>query len=194
MGMTQKMQAQGGCPSGFLGVITGWMMNLFHAKVYRWGLAYVGIRAETHALDIGCGGGRLMRELSRTVTSGKICGIDHSDAMVRMAQNSMCEVKKASVSNIPYGSGVFDLVTAFETIQFWPDTSGGLKEIRRVLKPSGELLIVNRYPEPGSKWADFLKLKSKDDYRRVLDDAGFADISADCETRPGWIRIKATTK
>jgi ubiquinone/menaquinone biosynthesis C-methylase UbiE len=47
------------------------------------------------------------------------------------------------VSQIPWEDGAFDLVTAFETVYFWPDFEGGLKEVRRVLKPGGTLFICN---------------------------------------------------
>lgn len=44
---------------------------------------------------------------------------------------------------LPFEAERFDLVTAFETVYFWPDLPKSFREIRRVLRPGGTLLICN---------------------------------------------------
>lgn len=45
--------------------------------------------------------------------------------------------------DLPFGNDVFDLITAFETIYFWPDILEALKQVHRVLKPNGTFMICN---------------------------------------------------
>ena len=54
-----------------------------------------------------------------------------------------CAVWQGSVEQIIFASGWFDAVTAFETVYFWPDLPKSFREIRRVLRPGGTLLICN---------------------------------------------------
>lgn len=96
------------------------------------------------------------------------------------------------MSNIPYLDKQFDLITAFETIQFWPDLDKDLLEVRRVLKPTGTFVIVNRYPPVNSKWAVFLKTKSDADYKQRLELAGLKPVSIDKDSKKGWIKVIAT--
>ena len=67
---------------------------------------------------------------------GIVCGIDHSETMVNMAKKlnkryrniDRVQIKHASILSLPYTDNYFDIVTAFETIQFWPDViKGGIK-------------------------------------------------------------------
>jgi ubiquinone/menaquinone biosynthesis C-methylase UbiE len=64
-----------------------------------------------------------------------------------------------TVSSLPFADNMFDFVTAFETYYFWPNLNDDLKEIKRVLKPGGTLLIVNevykdnQFEKRNSKWA-----------------------------------------
>lgn len=196
MGIDEKMQRQGGCPTGPIGRFFGFLMNNIHKGVYRFGLEYADMREDDSLLDIGCGGGKLLKEISKTVTHGRLCGIDHSEEMVKMAlkknrRNNRITIKKASVSKLPFQDYDFNTVTAFETIQFWPDFMVDLKEVLRVLKPKGTFLIANRYPEENSSWSDMLTFKNKQEYIEALQEAGFINITADTETKKGWIRIKA---
>jgi ubiquinone/menaquinone biosynthesis C-methylase UbiE len=52
------------------------------------------------------------------------------------------EIRQASASALPFPDGLFDLVTAVETHYFWPDLPAGMREIQRVLKPGGTLVVL----------------------------------------------------
>lgn len=196
MSITSKMQLQGSNPTGVLGKLIGILMNKGHINIYKWALNNIDINQEMNVLDIGCGGGKLLNILSHMIKSGKICGIDHSSEMVKLAKRvnsnkETVEVKQASVSKIPYSDNSFDVVASFETIQFWSNIPTDLKEIKRILKNSAVLLIINRYPKENSKWINLVKLKSKDEYKKVLVNAGFKDIYIDIKSKKGWILVKA---
>ena len=101
------------------------------------------------------------------------------------------EFKEASVSNLPYEDDKFDIVTAFETIQFWPDLPGDLIEIKRVLNPNGKLSIMNRFPKENSKWYDWCQIKTIEQYEELFTTAGFTEIKTDAKSKPGWICVSA---
>jgi ubiquinone/menaquinone biosynthesis C-methylase UbiE len=199
MSFVKKMQSQGGKPSGFIGFLIGKLMNISHGSIYTWGLQNVSIKDTSVCLDIGCGGGKAVKLLAEKAINGKVYGLDHSLEMVNLAKrvnafhisNASVEISQGMVSSLPYSDSYFDLITAFESVQFWPNLREDLQEIRRILKPSGVFLIINRYPPPDSKWSDFLQVKNAEGYKEKLTIAGFTEVSIDDVSRKGWILVKA---
>ena len=200
MSLCEKLIQIGRKPSGLSGRIAGRVMNLGHKNAYRWGFARLSIKPDSLVLDVGCGGGRAVNLMAAMVPKGRVCGIDHSREMVncskrvnrQLIEDGRVAVDHGSVSDLPYSDEMFDVVTAFETIQFWPDLSSDLKEVKRVLKPGGQLLIVNSHPdkEKGDrKWIEFMQIRTAEEYRERLEDAGYVDISIDDRSRPGWIAV-----
>ena len=200
MSIIKGLLKQGSKPTGFIGVIVGKLMNSFHLKKYSAGLKAIEIKEGWNCLDIGCAGGRLTRHLARKVPAGKVTGLDHSPEMIQLAikvNHDLVEQRKmkfvhGSVAEMPFDDNSFNLVTAAETVQFWPSLPGDFAEVRRVLVDGGLFLIMNRYPpEDNEKWMQHLQIKGKDHYRELLTEAGFEKVSMDTELRKGWILIKA---
>lgn len=199
MSITKTMQAQGGKPSGVVGTLIGRLMNMFHGNIHAWGLQNIPIHEAATCLDIGCGGGNTVKILAEKANSGHVHGLDHSAEMAALAQRlnraaiaqGVVEIHQGSVSALPFSDDHFDLVTAFETIQFWPEIQHDVQEVKRVLKPSGLFLIVNRYPPEHSKWSGFLQLKNANAYAEMLRAASFQDIDLDTTTKSGWIKVAA---
>ena len=187
-------------PSGLFGRLIGVLMNIGHRDAYDWGLSYLLISPNSIVLDVGCGGGGAIKLLAEKASEGKVYGIDHSIDMVSLArqvnkrfiESGCIEINHGSVSQLPYSENMFDTVTAFETIEFWPNLSEDFKEVRRFLKPGGVLLIVNRHSrteKKESKWAKFLRINTSNEYRKRLEDAGYIDIVIDDHSRKGWIAV-----
>lgn len=139
------------CPRGHLGRLVAARMNRHHEKLTLWGLTKVTIGSEYVILDAGCGGGKTISRLAQMTPKGKVYGIDYSPDMVEfskeinktlIAQNR-AEIVEESVEKMSFKDNFFDLVTAFETYYFWTNFPLVLKEIKRVLKPGGKLLMVN---------------------------------------------------
>jgi ubiquinone/menaquinone biosynthesis C-methylase UbiE len=196
------MERQGAKPTGRIGRLIGILMNQFHTDVY---MSYLEGRLppdNSAILDIGCGGGSLLHRLSRKNCTYKLLGVDHSPEMVELSrrvnrnkagvEGTQVTIVQASVRQMPIESDSIDLVTAFETIQFWPDMDKSLAEVRRVLRSSGTLLIINRYPREGSKWWKMAQIKSAREYAEKLERAGFARVVADLSHKKGWIAATAT--
>jgi SAM-dependent methyltransferase len=91
-------------------------------------------------LDAGCGTGGLMKKLKKL---GRVCGIDLSPEAIKFAKKKGVVVKKASILNIPHKAHSFDVVTSVDVIYHLAVTNdlAALKEMRRVLKPSGILIL-----------------------------------------------------
>ena len=120
-------------PAGWLGRFLLWVWNIRHSRVTDWGLRHVAIAQRDTILDVGCGGGRTVRKLAGVATQGRVCGVDHSEESVAAARRTnrhgiatgRVEIRLGSVSDLPFPTGTFDLVTAVETHFWWPLTENG---------------------------------------------------------------------
>ncbi len=145
------------CPTGEDGKKVAESMNRGHEPLTLWGLSHLTIKPNWAILDVGCGGGKTLNRLAQLAPKGKIYGIDHSPDMVKfskevnhelIAQNRV-EITHGTAEQIPFPDDSFDLVTAIETYYFWNNFPAALKEIQRVLKPGGWLLLVNEMIQDG---------------------------------------------
>ena len=180
-------------------------MNSRHSKVTDWGLSQASIGKQDIILDVGCGGGRTVSKLAAIATQGQVYGIDHSTESVAMAMRTnkqwidiaRVEVRKASVSRLPFSDGAFDLITAVETHFWWAALPTDLREVLRVLKPGGRLIIIaevykgaeastsraaERYSEKTG-----MALLSVEEHRELFMDAGYSDVQIITEPSKGWI-------
>ncbi len=90
-------------------------------------------------LDIGCGTGATMDHLRRF---GTVQGIDLFDLPLRFSRQRGHErVLCASATELPFVNNSFDLITALDVIEHLDDDVGGLREIRRVLKPGAPAVL-----------------------------------------------------
>ena len=194
-------------PAGFVGSLLVSSMNVGHAAISRWGLSHLEIQPADQILDIGCGGGANIARMLKLAPQGNVCGLDYSELCVRKSvrhnrravSRGSSEIRCGSVSQIPWPEGTFDLVTAFETVYFWPDFVNDLREVRRALKPGGKIFICNEMmkvetgEQPYTFWIEKLHLKaySKREFQEHLSAAGFTGMEIDTE---GGKRICVTAK
>lgn len=194
------IEKQGSKPTGFIGKIVGLMMNKYHTSFYIKYFRNNLPEDNSMILDVGCGGGKFLNYLSEKNNSYMLYGLDHSEEMGILSQEvnreginqKRVEIFQGSVTMIPLDNSQLDLVTAFETVQFWPDINDSFKEIFRVLKQGGEFLIINRYPSEKSKWWKMAKIKSDKEYRLQFENNGFGKIVIDLNFKKGWILVKGT--
>jgi ubiquinone/menaquinone biosynthesis C-methylase UbiE len=208
MSLIEKFVKQCRKPSGRFGKFVARVMNFGHSGLRRWGLSHVSINPDAIILDIGCGGGKTIKEMATFAPDGKIYGIDYSEDMIQVTKKvnkalikkGLVEVKHGTVSSLPFIDNMFDLVTAFETVYFWPNLIDDLKEIKRVLKPDGTLLIANevykddKFEKRNTKWARLadMQLHTPDEYKDFLTQAGYRFVEID--KIPSKNRITATAK
>ena len=134
-------------PEGKLGGMIAKSMNKEHTPVSLWGLSHLDINDNDIVLDVGCGGGINLKRMSEKAK--KVYGLDYSEKSVEISkkvnetqiQQGKVDVIHGDVSNLPFEDETFDIVTAFETVYFWPDLAQCFGEVKRVLKPGGIFLI-----------------------------------------------------
>jgi len=140
-------------PFGWFGrIVAPLVFNHENQHMEDFGLERMDPQKNDHILEIGFGHGRLLSKLVQQVTEGKVHGIDISEQMVKVTtnrnkdwvDNGKLVLKQASIADIPYPEGHFDKVFTCNTIYFWPDPKENIKEVKRVLKPGGELLCAFR--------------------------------------------------
>lgn len=192
-------------PSGWLGRFVLWNMNSRHSRVTDWGLQHVSVEKHHTILDVGCGGGRTVNKLAAMAMQGKVYGVDFSKESVaaskrtnaRWIETGRVEIRYASVSQLPFSGGMFDLVTAVETHFWWPDLPGDMREIFRVLKPGGTLILIaeiykgarKRAATIIEKYAELagMTLLTVEEHRELFANAGYAEIQVLVERGKGWI-------
>src|SRR5580658_5994306 len=180
-------------------------MNSRHSKVTDWGLSHISIEKDATVLDVGCGGGRTVSKLAVAAIQGKVYGIDYSSESVAIANRTnrqwidiaRVEIREASVSQLPFPAGTFDLVTAVETHFWWPDLPSDMREVLRILKPGGMLIVIAEiYKGAKTKTAKLaekylpmsgMKFLSADEHRELLETAAYSDVRIIEEPGKGWI-------
>jgi len=100
----------------------------------------LGLPAHARILDAGCGSGRNMVELAG---HGAVTGVELSDASVTLARARGCgEVVAGSVLEMPFADDSFDMAVSLDVIEHLDDDHGALRELRRVVRPGGALLVT----------------------------------------------------
>ncbi len=89
-------------------------------------------------LDVGCGTGANLEMLSKY---GKSEGVDVSEEALTFCKSKGLIVKEGLAEELPYQDGDFDIVTGLDVIEHLDDDIAGLREMYRVLKPGGRLLV-----------------------------------------------------
>lgn len=176
-------------PQGVIGrIMVAGMNGNSHAMLAKWALSSVTINDDSRVLDIGCGGGGNIARLLQLCPNGFVAGIDYSPVSVKKSievnaaaiARKRCDVKEGNVASLPYGDEEFDLVTAFETVYFWPTIEESFRQVLRVLKPGGRFVIVNEADgeEQVIKWdkvVDGMHTYNSAELQEHLTNAGFAD-------------------
>ena len=139
-----------GKPEGKEGEALMDQMDKHHTPVSLWAIEHMNIGEDDVILDIGCGSGLNIKRLHQKSPKAKTYGVDYSSTSVKkskklnnhLVQNGEIEVMEANVQNMPFEDDTFDVVTAFETVYFWPTIVESFKEVKRVLKPNGKFCAV----------------------------------------------------
>ena len=183
MGLLKSFFSQCARPEGTLGRAMLCFMNYTHAPLNNWGLKLVHVQDGWTMLDVGCGGGFTIRRLLNRSKDTQVYGIDISEESVTKARKVNADVldkqvyvTQGSAENLPYNDELFDLVTAVETVYFWPNLPDCLQEVRRVLKPDGKFAIMVEVVDSDSKWTNIVEgmtAYTPEQLKTLLDDAGF---------------------
>lgn len=147
-------------------------------------------------LDVGCGDGKITRDIAKLVPTGRVIGIDSSPSMIEFANSN---VKQRALNlhfytghaeRIAY-KGIFDLAVSFSCLHWVQDQVGALQMIRKALRPGGTALLLT-YPRcyywdlleetaQSKKWRKYfrdyqspLSIFSREEYANLLEETGFS--------------------
>jgi 2-polyprenyl-3-methyl-5-hydroxy-6-metoxy-1,4-benzoquinol methylase len=156
-------------------------------------------------LDLGCGEGYFTAQLARA--GAIVLGVDVSNEALRRARSRSPQLALCAIdpgATWPLADASFDLVWAGEVIEHVADTARWLSEVRRVLRPRGELLISTpahgrlallalalsgrRFDRHFDPLSDHLRFYSARSLRGLLEDFGFDDVAVGAAGGPPGAR------
>jgi ubiquinone/menaquinone biosynthesis C-methylase UbiE len=143
---------------------SSWLFNL-GADIYAWFTAQPAWRAscsrmaeqllelgDAYIADLGCGPGVSTFELARQLESARLVGLDKAPRMLNEAQRRRTEANLptnahitwllADVARMPFAPASLDACTGHSFLYLLADRTQSLREIRRVLKPGGRLVLM----------------------------------------------------
>jgi SAM-dependent methyltransferase len=130
---------------GYLGLLATVVGDL-----RREGYALAGLKAGQAVLDVGCGAGEVCVELHGVVgPAGRVTGVDLSSAMIDAARAAAAraglaiDLCVASAYQLPFPDGSFDIVRAERVFQHLEDPEAALREMMRVTRRGGQVLVVD---------------------------------------------------
>jgi ubiquinone/menaquinone biosynthesis C-methylase UbiE len=132
----------------------GWRGRLHHEIADRTAnLAVATSPSPSHVLDVGCGTGYLLRTLaSRYPDAQQLCGIDAAPQMIAtasaFARDDRLTFTVGAAEELGYPDDTFDLIVSTTSFDHWADQQAGLVECARVLRPGGQLVLVDQF----SRW------------------------------------------
>jgi arsenite methyltransferase len=167
----------------------GESMETEHRPIVEPTLELMHLEPMDAVLDVGCGGGWLVREIAGRIPQGRATGMDVADEMIARARRASANLRNAefivgTVNAIPRESNSFDKVISVESSYYWPDPARGIREIFRVLRRGGSAWVLINYYRDNPychQWAKLLAipthLLSADEWADLFRAARFANVT-----------------
>ncbi|MEV2271481.1 class I SAM-dependent methyltransferase [Nonomuraea africana] len=133
-------------------------------------------------LDVGCGTGRLLALAAGRWPRALLHGVDPASEMIRVASEKLprARLHVSGAERLPFPNRSFDLVLSTTAFGHWQDQPAGLREIARVLRGAGRLVLAEHRPPP--RWArpllsviggELPAHRAPEEMRHLLTQAGF---------------------
>ncbi|MEC4674193.1 MAG: class I SAM-dependent methyltransferase [Nitrospirota bacterium] len=163
------------------------IFNKGNANLNKFLKDQLNLQEHDKVLEIGFGPGTLLKQMAQITTKGLVEGIDFSDAMLAQARKTnkqyistkRVKIQKGNCNDLPYGHESFDKVCTSNTIYFLEDPLENFKNIFRVLKPGGKLVVGFRDKEQMKKLPlseDIFNVYTLDEVKKILLNSGFSDV------------------
>ena len=154
------VRAQFRRPTGLWGIAAGLLTahRTSNRRRNAWAVSLLDVRRDDRVLELGFGPGLAIRELSRIAAERYVCGIDHSELMLRWARRrnadglrrGVVDLRLGSVDELPAFDALFDKILAVNTIVFGSEPIARLAELRRLLRPGGLITVAYQPRGPGA--------------------------------------------
>lgn len=187
MGLKDLIARQIRKPSGFIGnLLARSQISHQHEYLEAFCVDLLKIQPDDVLLEVGFGNGYMINKIAPSLSNGCIYGIDHSEVMVRdgstrnrkYIDSGKVELQQCDLSRLPFANNVFTKVVSNNTIYFWQNPLDEAKELLRVLKPGGTLVIGFRTGEQLSDMSvaqgtEVFQHYDPDELEQLLQEAGF---------------------
>lgn len=168
-------------------------MNESNAGINRRVIELMALTSGTSVLEIGFGNGGFVGELLKQANGIRYTGLDWSQAMVNAARKQNQALKKAvfihgASVQMPFASQCFDMVMSVNTLYFWENPEQDFAEIRRVLKPAGQVCIAfadKSFMSQLSFSQYNFKLYDKESVVDIIERSGFQIVQAETYEETG---------
>lgn len=134
--------------------------RMFLEELYVWRNA---VSEPFDLLDIGCGTGTFAGMLACSAFPVRIVGLDYSPAMCRVAEEKArrtgvedrLHFVAADSEHLPFADASFDVVTCSNSFHHYPHQQVVVREMRRVLRPEGRLMLIDGFRDNIIGWVAF---------------------------------------
>ena len=156
---------------------------------------FARIKKGDTVVDLGSGAGNdCFVARAETGETGKVIGIDFTEAMIEKARTNAeklgfnnVEFRQGDIEKIPMTANVADVVVSNCVMNLVPDKPKAFSEVYRILKPSGhfsisDIVLVGELPEKIKSAAEMYagcvaSAIQKEDYLKIIENSGFKNIS-----------------
>ena len=187
MDVEKRSIPQVGLPRGFAGRFAFLFMNRGHGSIYRNMAQVLQLRPEDDFLEVACGNGYFIKKYASQVHS--VAALDLSELAVNMAIRSnrdrvtagTAEFVQGEASRLPWQERRFSVAASMGGFPMLPDPAGCMKEMHRVLRPGGRVVVCIEWnAEDGKDHTNEIRkygmrLWGENDVKALLAEAGFSD-------------------
>jgi SAM-dependent methyltransferase len=182
--IVRHVRGQFGRPTGLSGRVVGWIMASRPSNRRRnvWAVSLLDVQRRDRVLEIGFGPGIAVRAINRLAAEGYVCGVDHSEEMLRQAtkrnvaaiRTGRVDLRLGSVDCLPVFAEPFDKVLAVNAIMFREQMIDRLNALRRVMRGGGRIAIAHQPRGPGA--TDATAAARGEAIAAALAQAGFSEV------------------
>lgn len=176
------------------------LQRIFFGPSHRKVLENVYVPPDAAVLDVGCGTGLFASKVLDANPNAHVTGLDLSVGMLEKAESlkkiypGRFTAVHGDSEHLPFDDGSFDVVTCIHSFHHYPNQIKVLREMHRVLRPNGELVIVDADRDWWWGWLVFdvvvatieggVHHCSRDEFHRFFSVMGFVNVR---QTRSGWL-------
>lgn len=178
-------------PGGIDGWIDAHLMPHLHESLYARAVELLDLHPEDELVEVACGAGALMHKHASDVHF--VAGLDHSPMQVAFARKRLAdriaagtvEIVLGDAAVLPWADSRFSAAVCIAGLEFMPNRSAVLPEMRRVLRPGGRAVFtagMSPADEPAQQRCELLDFwaPTKVEVQRIVRAAGFEDVEIVC--------------
>ncbi|HEX8035872.1 MAG TPA: methyltransferase domain-containing protein, partial [Ktedonobacterales bacterium] len=153
-------------------------------------LAASVVQHPTSVLDVGCGTGKLLRKARAYWPDARLIGVDPANGMIEVAQRLTPNATffTGTAEALPLQDASVDLALSTISFHHWQDQAAGLREIVRVLRPRGYMLLVDMsFPDWLVRVLRLRRVHSRARLRALFQQAGLQVQTQQKVAWRGWL-------